>query len=62
MFTMEFVGSIPLSLRRVKYCAKESDVIAYRSGMEKTEMLWHCSAQVRSSAFLDSSSFLLLCP
>lgn len=54
MFTMEFVGSIPLSLRRVKYCAKESDVIAYRSGMEKTEMLWHCSAQVRSSAFLDS--------
>ena len=52
MFTREIVGSVPLSLYGVKFCAEER--IAYSSGMEKTKMHWHCSAQVRSSAFLNS--------
>ena len=52
MFTRGIMGSIPLSLSGVKFYAEER--IAYSSGMEKTKTHWHCSAQVRSSACLNS--------
>lgn len=61
MLAAGIVNRTLLSLRGVKYCV-EKDIIAYGSGMEKTKWQWHCNAQVRSSAFLDSQSFLVLCP